>query len=923
MSVSPAPPEPTLDRLTMAPRRDEGAETRMFQRRFTRKGVHPYSEIQWEIRDARIDGPDGEPVFEQKDVEVPSFWSQSATNVVVSRYFRGHLGTPARETSVRQLIDRVVDTITRWGLEQGHLSDDEEAETFNQELKYILVHQMAAFNSPVWFNVGEEKDPQCSACFILSVDDSMDSILELARTEGLIFKWGSGAGSNLSSLRGSMEPLTGGGTASGPVSFMRGFDAFAGAIKSGGKTRRAAKMVILDADHPDIEDFIKIKAQEEAKAHALIDAGYDGSFNVPGGAYDTVSYQNANHSVRVTDEFMRAVIEDRDWELKAVRDGRVLKRVKARDLMHEMAEAAWFCGDPGIQYHTTINQWHTCPAAGPIVASNPCSEYMFINDSACNLASLNLVSFMDEDGAFRVDDFSHAVSLLITAMDIIVDEASYPTDAIARNSHLFRTLGLGYANLGALLMSRGLAYDSDEGRAMAATLTALMHGEALRASVALAERLGPFERYPENAAHYRRVIDQHAAALARIDRSLVSRELMGRVDETWAGLYADLERVGGIRNAQVTLLAPTGTIGFMMDCDTTGIEPEMSLIRYKTLVGGGVMKLVNNIVPQALRNLGYTQAQIDELTSHLEEHGHLEDADILRPEHLPVFDCAFTPAGGKRSIAPMGHLRMMAAVQPFLSGAISKTVNVPHDTTAEEIERIFIDGWEMGLKAVAIYRDGCKRTQPLSTSPLEADQPEPEVKVVYKSTRRPLPAERASITHKFSVAGHDGYLTVGMYPDGRPGEIFVVMAKQGSTIGGLMDAFATAISIALQYGVPLEDLIKKFSGLRFEPSGYTGNPDIPFAKSIIDYVFRWMALKFASSEEEVAQQELPLEIQDDDDGEAQVAESSSEPSSGAEAMLSTIVPQSDAPICPECGFVTVRNGSCYKCVNCGASLGCS
>ena len=905
------------------------APTPLVRRHFTRPGVSPLDGVQWTRTDARIDGPGGEPVFEQTDVEVPASWSKTAVNVVVSKYFRGHLGTPGRERSVRQLIGRVVNTITAWGEEQGYLKPGgHESQTFADELTWLLVHQRAAFNSPVWFNVGVEPEPQCSACFILSVKDSMASILDLAKTEGRIFKWGSGAGTNFSTLRGSEEALGGGGTASGPVSFMRGFDAFAGVIKSGGKTRRAAKMVILNVDHPDIEHFIQVKAGEEKKAHALIDAGYDGNFDATGGAYESVSYQNANHSVRLTDRFMQALQGDADWELRAVTDGRSMKTLRARELFRDMAEATWFCGDPGVQYDTTINRWNTCAGSGRIEASNPCSEYMFLNNSACNLASLNLMSFHDEHGRFDTEGFAHAAALLTIAMDIIVERASYPTPEIRENSHLFRPLGLGYANLGALLMARGLPYDSDAGRAYAATLTGLMHGHAMRTSARLAARLGPFARWEENREAYLRVVHQHAQAVDDVDRRLVPAGLFGHLKAVWREVEAVPRSGGSFRNAQLSLLAPTGTIGFMMDCDTTGIEPELSLVRYKTLVGGGVMKLVNGVVPEGLAALGYSREQVARLNDHLAEHGHLETAPDLDPAHQAVFDCAFRARGGKRCIEPMGHVRMMAAVQPFLSGAISKTVNLPNEATVEDIERIYIEGWRLGLKAVAVYRDGCKRTQPLNTDP-DAGQAkegasvpaEAEADTLGVTARRHLPAERASLTHKFSVAGHDGYITVGMFPNGRPGELFVVISKQGSTINGLMDAFATAVSIALQYGVPLEDLIRKFSHVRFEPSGFTGNQEIPFAKSIIDYIFRWMALRFGINDGDLAQTELPLLPP----GGPSPPPLSSEarPRSEAAGVLDAIDSQADAPACPECGFITVRNGSCYKCLNCGSSLGCS
>jgi len=910
----------------------QGGPVPLVERHYTTPGRPPLDTVRWVRKDARIDGPGGAPVFEQTDVEVPESWSQTAVNVVVSKYFRGHLGTPDRERSVRQLIGRVVSTITAWGEEQGYLTPgSHESQAFADELTWLLVHQRAAFNSPVWFNVGVEPEPQCSACFILSVADSMASILDLAKTEGRIFKWGSGAGTNFSSLRGSEEALGGGGTASGPVSFMRGFDAFAGVIKSGGKTRRAAKMVILNVDHPDIEHFIRVKADEERKAHALIDAGYDGNFDATGGAYESVSYQNANHSVRVTDRFMQAVAGDASWELRAVTDGHPMGRMPARELFRSMAEAAWFCGDPGVQYDTTINRWNTCAGSGRIEGSNPCSEYMFLNNSACNLASLNLMSFYDEQGGFDTAGFAHAVALLTIAMDIIVDRASYPTPEIARNSHLYRPLGLGYANLGALLMARGLPYDSDGGRSYAATLTGLMHGHAMRTSARLAARLGPFARWDENRDAYLRVVHQHSRAVDDIDRRLVPAGLFGQLKAVWREVQA-LPRSGGtFRNAQLSLLAPTGTIGFMMDCDTTGIEPELSLVRYKTLVGGGVMKLVNGVVPRGLAALRYRPEQIERLQSYLTEHGHLEGAPDLDPAHVGVFDCAFRPRNGERCIEPMGHLRMMAAVQPFLSGAISKTVNLPNEASVEDIERIYMEGWRLGLKAVAVYRDGCKRTQPLNTSPdgnvdaaatIKAAA-EAEVAELPATARTHLPAERVSLTHKFSVAGHDGYITVGMYPDGSPGELFVVISKQGSTINGLMDAFATAVSIALQYGVPLEDLIRKFSHVRFEPSGFTGNQEIPFAKSIIDYIFRWMALRFGVNDGDLAQTELPLPPPGANLPSPPPLSSEPRPHNEAAGVLDAIDSQADAPACPECGFITVRNGSCYKCLNCGSSLGCS
>ncbi|MGC8834349.1 MAG: vitamin B12-dependent ribonucleotide reductase, partial [Armatimonadota bacterium] len=805
----------------------------------------------------------------------------------------------------RQLISRVADTIAAWGREQGYFATEADADAFHDELVYALLHQKASFNSPVWFNVGTNTGgakPQASACFINSVEDNMDSILRLAAIEAKLFKGGSGTGTNFSTIRSSKEPLSGGGTASGPVSFMKGFDAFAGVIKSGGKTRRAAKMVILNVDHPDIVDFIKCKAEEEKKAWALIDAGYDGSFN--GEAYSSVFFQNSNNSVRVTDAFMHAVEMDGEWRTHAVTTGEVLGKYKARDLLRMMAEAAWICGDPGIQFDTTINSWHTCPNSGPIRASNPCAEFMFLDDSACNLASLNLMKFRTPDGEFDVDDFIHTVELMITAQEILVDNSSYPTEAIEKNSHDFRPLGLGYANLGALLMARGLPYDSDEGRAYAAAVTALMTGAAYRHSARMAKVKGPFNGFAVNREPMLRVIERHRSYLDRIDASLVPEDLLRSAREAWDEALA-LGQKYGYRNAQVTLLAPTGTIGFMMDCDTTGIEPDIALVKYKKLVGGGVLKIVNQTVPEALARLGYSSSEISKIVEYIDANDTIEGAPGLKEEHLPVFDCAFRPPNGTRSIHYMGHLRMMAAVQPFLSGAISKTVNMPNDATPEDIMDVFMTAWRLGLKAVAVYRDGCKRTQPLTTGRQEKQASE------AKPVRRRLPDERKAITHKFSVAGHEGYITVGMYEDGSPGEIFIVMSKEGSVISGLMDSFATAISLALQYGVPLSVLVKKFSHVRFEPAGFTNNKDIPIAKSVIDYIFRWLALKFLPPEEQpAATQDVPVM--------STKARMSTEDQEHQVFLL-----QADAPPCPECGSIMVRNGSCYKCTNCGATSGCS
>jgi ribonucleoside-diphosphate reductase alpha chain len=894
-----------------------------FRRYFTKAGRHPFDELTWEMRSAVINDERGQPVFEQHGIEVPTTWSQTATNIVASKYFRGQLGSPERESSVKRLISRVVDTIVGWAEAQDYFATGEDLRNFSDELNHLLVQQKAAFNSPVWFNVGIEVRPQASACFINSVQDTMDSILGLAKTEGMLFKYGSGTGSNLSSIRSSKEPLAGGGTASGPVSFMRGYDAFAGVIKSGGKTRRAAKMVILNSDHPDIEEFISCKADEEKKAWALIEAGYDGSFNVRGGAYDSVFFQNANHSVRVTDDFMRAVAEDREWHTRYVIGGQVCETFRARDLMRKMAEAAWQCGDPGLQFDTTINDWHTCSATDRIYASNPCSEFIFLDDTACNLASLNLMKFRREDGEFDTEAFAAACRTLITAQEILVDNASYPTERIGERSHDYRPLGLGYANLGVLLMDRGLPYDSDGGRAYAAAITALMHGEAYAQSARLAAAMGSFPGFARNQEPMLRVIDKHRQHAHMIDSTLVPRGLLQSALTVWDEAYA-LGMQHGYRNAQVTVLAPTGTIGFMMDCDTTGIEPDIALIKYKKLVGGGVMKIVNQSVPGVLAKLGYSAAEVQDIVRHVDEKETIEGAPRLKDEHLAVFDCAFPPANGKRSIHYMGHVKMMAAVQPFLSGAISKTVNMPADSTPDDIARAYAESWRLGLKAVAVYRDGCKRSQPLSTSKEEgktvataapaADAPRP--------ARRKLPDERRAITHKFSIAGHEGYITVGMYEDGKPGEIFLVMAKEGSTISGLMDAFATSISMSLQYGVPLETLVEKFSHVRFEPSGFTKNPEIPYAKSITDYIFRWLASKFLSSEQKEAVGVQAVE------GRADAPSTSATAGAAAVAVKmaspgATYRSQADAPSCHYCGSIMTRNGSCYRCANCGSTSGCS
>ena len=859
------------------------------------------------------------------------------------------------------MIGRVADTIFKWGRDGYYFKSEKDAWAFRDELVHLLVEQKMAFNSPVWFNVGVEEHPQCSACFINSVEDSMQSILTLAKTEGMLFKYGSGTGTNLSSLRSSAENLHGGGTASGPVSFMRGFDSFAGAIKSGGKTRRAAKMVILNVAHPDIVEFIECKSEEEKKAWALIDAGYDGGFNVPGGAYDSVGYQNANHSIRVTDDFMKAVMADGEWETRAVTDGRVVHTHKARDLMRKIADSAHLCGDPGMQFDTTINDWHPCINTARINASNPCSEYMFLDDSACNLASLNLRKFQKEDGELDVEAYKRAIETTIMAMEIIVDNASYPTEQIRENSRAYRPLGLGYANLGALLMSRGLPYDSDAGRAYAAAVTAVLCGQAYKTSARIsAEATGPFEGYARNEQPFMRVMKKHRSAVDDIDSALVPYDLMEAARESWDEAIA-IGSSHGIRNGQATVLAPTGTIAFLMDCDTTGIEPDIALIKYKRLVGGGMLKIVNNSVPEVLQRLGYDEKQITDIVDYIDREETIEGAPGLADEHLPVFDCAFRSTKGTRSIHYMGHIKMMSAVQPFLSGAISKTVNLPSDCSVGDIEDAYIEAWRLGLKAIAVYRDGCKRTQPLSTNAKQATSNGQKNKVIIDgdfdvmehlsaeerrliedlrtrgnrpagppaAVRYKLPNERSSFTHKFSVGGHEGYITVGLYEDGQPGEIFIRMAKEGSVIAGLMDSFATAISLALQHGVPLTILCDKFRGTRFEPSGFTGNQDIPIATSIMDYLFRWLSMRFLNGEKHpaaaspgaVGQLDLPsVPLMADDS----LASEGSSPGIVVEtADQATWVRESDAPPCHECGTLMVRNGACHKCPNCGATSGCS
>ena len=1059
-------------------------------RYFSRPGISPYNEVAWERRTALITDATGGTIFEQKDVEVPVDWSMTATNIVASKYLHGHIGTPqgelgARETGVRQLVARVAETIRDWGMAGGYFATPEDAAILHDELVHLLLNQKVAFNSPVWFNVGCERlepnsdgqnwhwnahscavefsatgyrNPQCSACFINSVEDSLDSILTLAKTEGMLFKWGSGTGTNLSNIRGSMETLSGGGTASGPLSFMRGFDAFAGVIKSGGKTRRAAKMVILNVDHPDIADFIECKAKEETKAWTLMQAGYDGS-GPDSEAYSSIFFQNANNSVRVNDEFMRAVERDQDFTTRKVKSGEPAKVFKARDLMKKIAEATWQCGDPGMQYDTTINKWHTSKNSGRINASNPCSEYMFLDDSACNLASFNLLKFVNSVGAFDVDAYRHAIDVMITAMDILVDNSGYPTESIVRNSHDYRPLGLGYANLGALLMAMGLPYDSDAGRDFAAALTAIMCGQAyLQSSVlaekapalvsatalcqqaqyadgsGLAERGGACPGFYVNREPFLDVIRMHRAEVNKIGHANSTEPfttpqlaaLVAASKDCWDQALAHGEQ-HGYRNSQVTVLAPTGTIGFMMDCDTTGIEPDLALVKYKKLVGGGMIKIVNNTVPVALFKLGYTNPQVDSIVSYIDSTGTIEGAPGVKPEHLAVFDCSFKPSRGTRSIQSSGHIKMMAAAQPFLSGAISKTVNLPHDATIDDIVQAYMESWRLGLKAVAVYRDGSKGAQPLNVSDgnkakaiknalgtestadvsasaaahrvlaamaqgdttsigddlkvledkvsarLEvtanavvtaanafsasianavtlgqAAASEPEVAPgPPRAVRHRLPEERHSLTHKFSIAGHEGYITVGLYPTGQPGEIFIKMAKEGSTVSGLMDSFATAVSLSLQHGVPLKVLCEKFAHTRFEPSGWTGNEQIGFAKSIMDYIFRWLQLRFLSGHqlnlfpglvqrpsEAIEETRPPAAGLLTTPGQGQGASPAFDvedrgifgggaPVYHAADAMKEYLDMGDAPSCHTCGAIMVRNGSCYRCMSCGSTSGCS
>ncbi|HWR16361.1 MAG TPA: vitamin B12-dependent ribonucleotide reductase [Terriglobales bacterium] len=979
-----------------------------FRRYFTKAGVDPYSTVEWETRTASITDSKGNDIFRQENVETPKDWSMTATNIVASKYLHGRIGTPERESGVRSLITRVAETIRDWGTAGGYFRTDEDAKIFHDELVYILVHQMMAFNSPVWFNVGCHRlephsdagtwhwlpnlktvvfertgysHPQCSACFINSIQDTMESILTLAKTEGMLFKWGSGTGTNLSPIRGSMEKLSGGGTASGPLSFMKGFDAFAGVIKSGGKTRRAAKMVILNIDHPDIVDFIECKSKEEAKAWALIDAGYDGS-GPDSDAYSSIFFQNANNSVRVTDDFMQAVEKDDEFWTRGVKDRKVMQKFMAKELLTRIADATWRCGDPGMQFDTTINRWHTSKNTARINASNPCSEYMFLDDSACNLASLNLMKFAP-NGTFDVEAFRYAVDITITAQEILVDAAGYPTENIGRNSHDYRPLGLGYANLGALLMASGLPYDSDAGRDYAACVTAIMCGEAYKQSSVIAEQCPPLEPASDllkanpsaitggacpgfyyNREPFLDVIRMHRASVNNINKNNVPAALLDGSKATWDEALAHGEKFG-YRNSQVTVLAPTGTIGFMMDCDTTGIEPDLALVKYKKLVGGGMIKIVNNTVPAALFKLGYTEDQANAIVSYIDATGTIEGAPHIKPEHLAVFDCSFKPAKGTRSIHYMGHLLMMAATQPFISGAISKTVNLPENASIDDIAEAYLQAWKNGLKAVAVYRDGCKKSQPLSaagTKTADANNAklalkpsaedvkalvDAEVRRIldspideYNAQRPPmamrhrLPAERASYTHKFKVGNHEGYITVGLYPDGMPGEIFITMAKEGSTVSGVMDCFATAISIALQHGVPLKLLCEKFKHTRFEPSGWTGNPDINYASSMMDYLFRWLELRFINGQQgELFAAYGPKQtaaapaIDDAPAATEPVAPTTDnrKPTTyhHASDALKDLVDMGDAPSCHNCGAIMTRNGSCYRCMSCGSTSGCS
>ena len=950
-----------------SPTTQAGRARLRMQRIHTTPGVHPYDQVTWERRDVVMTNwRDGSINFEQHGVEFPDFWSVNAANIVTTKYFRGAVGTPQREWSLKQLIDRVVGTYEKAGQEHGYFATAEDAEIFGHELRYALVHQIFSFNSPVWFNVGTQSPQQVSACFILAVDDTMDAILEWYREEGLIFKGGSGAGVNLSKIRSSKELLSSGGTASGPVSFMRGADASAGTIKSGGATRRAAKMVVLDVDHPDVADFITTKAREEEKVRVLRDAGFD--MDLGGKDIVSVQYQNANNSVRVSDEFMRAVEEGKEFDLLARRTGEVVERVDARQLMRSMAQAAWDCADPGIQYDGTINDWHTCPESGRISASNPCSEYVHLDNSSCNLASINLLKFLRDDDTFDAARFAKITQLIITAMDISICFADFPTEKIAETTRAYRQLGIGYANLGALLMATGHAYDSDGGRAIAAAITSLMTGAAYRTSAELAAAVGPYDGYARNAKPHKRVIRKHADASEQIrPAGTIEREILDLASATWQECI-EAGEANGYRNAQASLLAPTGTIGLMMDCDTTGIEPDLALVKFKKLVGGGSMQIVNQTVPRALKNLGYPHEQVEAITEYIAEHGHVVNAPGLRTEHYEVFDCAM----GERAISPMGHVRMMAAVQPHLSGAISKTVNMPENATVEDIEKTYVEGWKLGLKALAIYRDNCKVGQPLSDArkkPAEAaataaTQPAPApAPHEYRPVRRRLPRQRPATVTRFSVAGAEGYMTASNYPDDGVGEVFLKLGKQGSTLAGVMDAFSMAISVGLQYGIPLDSYVAKFTNMRFEPAGLTDDPDIRLASSVMDYIFRRLALDHLPYEDraelgilsaaeraaEVAGHD-PAGLAEEVDPEVLAQSAAVEqphtersvvpapaqpqaqpaaapfpagPHSTAELIESQQGRTADAPLCLTCGTKMRPAGSCYVCEGCGSTSGCS
>jgi ribonucleoside-diphosphate reductase alpha chain len=923
------------------------------ERYFTTPGVHPFDTVEWELRTAAVGS------FRQDDVEFPTTWSQNATNIVTQKYFRGQMDSPARERSVKQMVGRVSSTIADWGRQRGYFATGEDGDAFEDELTYILLHQLAAFNSPVWFNVGFEEQPQCSACFILSVQDTMESILDWNTREGKIFRGGSGSGINLSTIRGSMEPLSKGGTASGPVSFMRGADSWAGTIKSGGKTRRAAKMVVLDVDHPDIIEFIECKAKEEDKAEALARAGFD--MSIDGDGFTSIQYQNANNSVRVTDEFMNAVEADGEWRTIARQTGKPIgEPMKARDVMRKIAEAAWRCADPGVQYDTIINEWHTSPNSGRINASNPCSEYMHVDDSACNLASLNLMKFRRPDGTFDVERFERAVDIVFLAQEIVVGPSSYPTEEIGVNARAFRQLGLGYANLGAYLMANGMPYDSDAGRATAAAITALMTGRAYLQSAKVAAAIGPYERYAENREEHNAVMRMHRDATRHIPVSVCKDDaLLTEAQNVWDDAV-EVGEAHGYRNAQATVLAPTGTISFLMDCDTTGVEPDFSLVKYKELVGGGSMTIVNRTVPLALETLGYTPTEVEQIVAHVDQYGTIVEAPGIKDEHLEVFDVAV----GTRAISHMGHIQMMGAVQPFISGAISKTVNLPSTATVEDIVDAYTQAWRMGVKALAIYRDGSKTAQALRTDAQKEEASVPEIgsaefeKAVKDEVakqvaaigpqRARMPRERQSITHKFNIGGHEGYITAGMYEDGSVGEIFITdVGKEGSTLRGMMNSFATAISIALQYGVPLETLVQKFAYMRFEPEGITQNPEIPFAKSMPDYIMRWLASRFLDAEiqEELgiltadvrakkAAEEAITSISSDTAGpstpQATPSNGGSTPARAPTAKLTDTPPVRPArlvgldlgPACNQCGGMMQRTGSCYTCSSCGNNTGC-